>query len=143
MNLTYFPGNFSGKHITVKAIEPESKTKLLGPAAWNQVYIHQGNIIGVPVESDLNEPMVKEAVENGIHTGISYVEGLAADAAYKIEEMVVSSTEEIKIRSTICRSLSDINLQLEEVGMNYITGRNKAIDLRGPIFSTITAKIEI
>jgi O-phosphoseryl-tRNA synthetase len=140
---TIFSGEFLGKHITVKAIEPESNTKLLGPAAWNQVYIHHGNIIGVPVENDLNEPVIKEAVENGIFTGISYLEGLAADAAYKIEEMVVSSSEKIQIRSTICRSLSDINLQLEEVGMNYITGRNKTIDLRGPIFSTITAKIEI
>lgn len=139
---TAFSGDFLGKNITVQAIEPEENTKLLGPAAWNQVYIHQGNIVGVPLQGDLSEPMIKEAVQKGIPTGISYVEGLAADAAYKIEEMVVSGSEEIKLRSTICRSLSDINLQLDEVAMNYITGQNKTIDLRGPIFSTIISKLE-
>jgi O-phosphoseryl-tRNA synthetase len=144
-----FSGEFLGKNITVEAIEPEENTRLLGPAAWNEVYIYQGNIVGVPVEGKVDNkgklddkisPIIKEAVEKGIPTNISYMESLAAQAAYQIEEMAVSGTEEIKIRSTIARSLADINLQLDDVAMNYITGNNKEIDIRGPIFSTIICK---
>jgi O-phosphoseryl-tRNA synthetase len=137
---TVFSGEFLGKNITLKAVEEESNTRLLGPAAKNQVYIYQGNIVGVPVEGKLDDPLIKEAMSRGIPTNISYIEALAAQAAYQIEEMVVSGMEEIKIRSTIARSLSDINLQLDNVAMNYITGNNKEIDIRGPIFSTLVCK---
>lgn len=135
-----FSGEFLGKNITLKAVEEESNTRLLGPAAKNQVYIYQGNIVGVPVEGKLDDPLIKEAMSRGIPTNISYIEALAAQAAYQIEEMVVSGMEEIKIRNTIARSLSDINLQLDNVAMNYITGNNKEIDIRGPIFSTLVCK---
>ncbi len=137
---TIFSGEFLGKNITLKAVEEESNTRLLGPAAKNQVYISQGNIVGVPVEGKLDDPLIKEAMSRGIPTNINYIEALAAQAAYQIEEMVVSGMEEIKIRSTIARSLSDINLQLDNVALNYITGNNKEIDIRGPIFSTLICK---
>jgi O-phosphoseryl-tRNA synthetase len=137
---TIFSGEFLGKNITLKAVEEESKTRLLGPAAKNQVYIYQGNIVGVPVEGKLDDPLIKEAVNKGIPINTSYLEALAAQAAYKVEEMVVSGMDEIKIRSTIARSLSDINLQLDNVALNYITGNNKEIDIRGPIFSTLVCR---
>jgi len=137
---TIFSGEFLGKNITLKAVEEESNTRLLGPAAKNQVYISQGNIVGVPVEGNLDDPLIQEAMSRGIPTHISYIEALAAQAAYQIEEMVVSGIDEIKIRSTIARSLSDINLQLDNVALSYITGNNKEIDIRGPIFSTLICK---
>ncbi|MBV1766692.1 MAG: O-phosphoserine--tRNA ligase, partial [Methanobacterium sp.] len=137
-----FSGKFLGKNIQVTAVEVEENTRLLGPAAKNQVYIYQGNILGIPPEGQLDNPFIKKAVEKGIPTRISYMESLAAQAAYRIEEMVVGNMNEIKVRSTIARSLSDINLLLDEVALNYITGNNKQIDIRGPIFSTIEARLE-
>lgn len=138
---TAFEGEFLGKNIVVKVLEPEKGTKLLGPAAWNQVYINQGDIIGVPIK-DVDDEKALNALEKGISTRISYMDGIAADAAYKIEEMIVSGADEVTIRVPISRSLSDINLKLDEVALSYITSKNKAIDLRGPVFCTITAEIK-
>jgi O-phosphoseryl-tRNA synthetase len=135
-----FEGNFLGKDIRVKVIEPEEGTKLLGPAAWNRVYISDGNIIGVP-EKDFDDDISLKTIENGIPTGISYMDGVAAYASYKMEEMIVSSNSEMSIRTTLSKSLSDINLKLDKVALNYITGNNRVIDLRGPVFSTITCEI--
>src|SRR5690606_21455490 len=95
---TIFKGEFLGKDIQVKVIEPEEGTKLLGPAAWNQIYINQGNIVGIPPEERQNTPpevLEKDLegmnnLEDAIPTNISYMEGVAAQAAHKIEEMVVS-----------------------------------------------------
>lgn len=137
---TAFEGEFLGKNIAVKLKEPEKGTKLLGPAAWNKVYINQGDIIGVP-ENDVKDENALNATLNGISTEISYMDSICADAAYKIEEMVVSGKEEVTIRVPISRSISDINLRLEDVALNYITSKNKTIDVRGPVFCTITCKL--
>lgn len=137
-----FSGQFLGQNIQVMAIEEEESTRLLGPAAWNQVYIYQGNIVGVPTEGPVDNPFIKETRKKGIDTKINYMESLAAKAAYQIEEMVLAGTNELKMRTTIARSISDINLKLDDVALNYITSQNKEIDIRGPIFSTLLARIE-
>jgi O-phosphoseryl-tRNA synthetase len=159
---TAFKGEFMGKPLEVKITEAEAGTKLLGPASWNRVYVFQGNIIGVPHPAqmerfptpEITENILKNlgneiiddlaiaAVKKGIPTGISYMEGVAAKAAYQIEEMVVSGEEQLNLRTTIAKSPSDINLKLDNMAMRYINSRNKAIDIRGPIFCTITAEIK-
>lgn len=137
---TVFEGEFLGKNIKVKVVEPESGTKLLGPASWNRVYIYDGNIVGVP-EKDISDELSLNAVKNGIPTNISYMDGFTAYASYKIEEQIVSGTQDITLRATLAKSISDINLKLDKVALNYITGNNKNIDIRGPIFCTITCEI--
>jgi O-phosphoseryl-tRNA synthetase len=149
--------DFMDKPIRVNLIEPESGTKLLGPATWNQVYVNDGNLVGVPLpakqdflpyqdmekisDTPLKDNMVSEALKKGVPTRISYLEGVAAQAAYRIEEMVISGQKQIKIRTTIAKSPSDINLKLDELAMRYITSENKVLDIRGPIFCTITGEI--
>jgi O-phosphoseryl-tRNA synthetase len=137
---TAFEGEFLGKNIKVKVVEPESGTKLLGPASWNRIYIYDGNIVGVP-EKGLSDELSLNAVKNGIPININYMEGFTAYASYKIEEQIVSGTQDITLRATLAKSISDINLKLDKVALNYITGNNKIIDIRGPIFCTITCEI--
>ncbi|NYB52075.1 MAG: O-phosphoserine--tRNA ligase [Methanobacteriaceae archaeon] len=159
---TAFKGEFMDKNIEVKIIEPEAGTKLLGPASWNRIYVYDGNVVGVPHPSTLHglqppEDVIDEIIANmgkeivddlaiqalkkGIPTGISYLEGVASQAAYRIEEMVVSGEENVTLRTTIAKAPSDVNLVLDEVAMRYITSKNKVIDIRGPIFCTITGKL--
>ncbi len=136
-----YSGEFLGRRIEVSALEVEENTRLLGPAVWNTVYIHDGNILGVPPGTELDSELITRARKEGLNTGITYMEALAAEAAYRIEEMVVSGAEEVEVRSTIARSLSDLNLTLEDTAMRYITGKNREIDLRGPLFSTIRCRL--
>ncbi|HNS25562.1 MAG TPA: O-phosphoserine--tRNA ligase, partial [Methanobacteriaceae archaeon] len=82
-----------------------------------------------------------DALKNGVNTGISYMDGVAAQAAYQAEEMVVSGSESMKIRTTIAKAPSDINLILDKVALRYITSNNLEIDIRGPIFCTITSQL--
>ena len=150
-----FEGEFLNNEIRVEAIEEEENTNLLGPAALNNVYIYDGNILGIPkdIEEKVNqlsdeelatyknenkeEKILIEATQKGISTDIRYLDSLAAEVAYKIEEAILSGENSLTQRSTIARSLSDINLRLDNVAMNYINNENKLIDIRGPIFSTI------
>ncbi|MCE5213775.1 MAG: O-phosphoserine--tRNA ligase [Methanobacterium sp.] len=139
-----FKGEFLGKNIEVKIIEPEQNTKLLGPAAWNQVFVYQGNIVGIPphgLEGEIQDHFTSSAAEKGQSTNITYMDGIAAQAAYKIEELVADWDEKIKLRTTISRYISDVNLKLNDIALNYITSENKVIDVRGPIFCTIICEV--
>lgn len=140
-----FKGKFLSKNIEVKVIEPEEGTKLLGPAAWNQIYVNQGNIVGIPPESleeEITDDFILSASREGINTNIKYMDGVAAQAAYQIEEMIMSGEDSLKLRTTISRYISDVNLMLDEIAKSYITSENKVIDVRGPIFCTITCEVK-
>lgn len=137
-----YSGEFLGRRIRVEAVEDEENTRLLGPAVWNTIYIHDGNILGVPPGTELDNELIASARRDGLNTGITYMDALAAEAAYRVEEMAVSGADEVEVRSTIARSLSDLNLILDDVAMRYITGRNREIDLRGPLFSTVRGRLE-
>jgi O-phosphoseryl-tRNA synthetase len=146
---TIWDGEFLGMDLEVKIIEPEEGTKLLGPAAWNQIYVNQGNIVGIPTRNVANIPpevLGKESdivnQESAIPTNINYMDGVAAQAAYRIEEMVVKGEKSLKLRTTIARYISDVNVTLNKIGLHYITSTNKVIDVRGPIFCTITCEIK-
>ena len=138
---TAFQGSFLGKKIQLDVVEPEKGTKLLGPAAWNEIYVYQGNIVGVPTQKEVDDELSRNALKKGVNTGISYMEGVAAQAAYRTEEMVISGSESMKMRTTIAKAPSDINLMLDKVALRYITSNNREIDIRGPIFCTITSKL--
>lgn len=137
-----FDDELLGKKITVKIVEPEDNTKLLGPAAWNWIYVYDGNIVGIPPQSEIRDNKALEAMIKGISTDIIYMDSIAARAAYKVEEMVISGNDNMKLRATIAKSLSDINLRLEKTALHYITSNKKIIDVRGPIFCTITAQVD-
>ena len=137
---TAFEGEFLGRNVRVNILEPEANTRLLGPASWNSVYINDGNIVGLP-ENDVKDDLSLETVQHGIPLGITYMDGVIAKACYMIEEMIVGGETESEIRTTIAKSLSDVNLKLEDVALNYITSNNKLIDIRGPIFSTIAFEL--
>ena len=139
--------NFNGekKIIKVEIFENEPNKKLLGPSILNEVYVYDGNIYGIPptYEGVKEEyvPILKKAKEEGVSTNIRYIDGIAYKLAAKIEEALVSNVDEFKFRVPIVRSLSDINLKVDELALKQIMGENKVIDVRGPVF--LNAKVEI
>ena len=139
--------NFNGekKMIKVEIFENEPNKKLLGPSVLNEVYVYDGNIYGIPptFESIKEEyiPILKKAKEEGVSTNIRYIDGIIYKLVAKIEEALVSNVDEFKFRVPIVRSLSDINLKVDELALKQIMGENKVIDVRGPVF--LNAKVEI
>jgi|Deesub1362A_J573_1020465.scaffolds.fasta_scaffold00115_65 O-phosphoseryl-tRNA synthetase len=130
-----FSGKINGKHIRVRIIENEEGKRLLGPAALNEIYVNEGNIYGIPPEKKI------ELRSKGINCNIRYLDSIALLAAYKIEKGLSSGTLGVKVRVPIVKSLSDINLSLDPLALRYIQGKNKKIDIRGPVFITIEADI--
>ena len=41
-------GEIAGTRLSVVVEEPESNTRLCGPACFNEIFVHQGAVLGVP-----------------------------------------------------------------------------------------------
>jgi len=126
-----------GKNVKVFVVEEEENTKLCGPAYANEVVVYRGSIYGIP-----RTKKWKSYFEEGVQTGIRYIDGFAYLAARRIEEATMKGEKELKVRSRVVENLSDINLQIHENVRRYIIWKNGKIDVRGPLFVTVRAEIE-
>lgn len=129
-------GTLGGVAIKVVVEEPESNAKLCGPACANEIFVHDGSILGVP---DVEK--WKQVRTEGVATGISYLSAVAALAAARIEEAArcgKSTTVQVKMG----KLPSDINLKIEEFAMRAITDNNKKVDVRGPVFLSVRSTIK-
>jgi len=132
IELSVWEGEIQEKKIKVTIWEFDEGAKLLGPAALNEIIVKDGKILGIP-------PAKK--TEGGTSTNIRYIDAIAAYTSRKIEELVNSNQKELKLRYRISKAASDINIEIPQDIRYFITSSNKKIDLRGPIFIGITAKI--
>ncbi len=101
--------------------EPEQGKKLLGPAGENEIFIDNGNIIGVR----------QDKIQNGIMV-ISYLKAISNLFASQIE-----SGKNGRLTIKMADTLPSINLKLNKKAENYINSKNKKINIGGPIFIDI------
>jgi O-phosphoseryl-tRNA synthetase len=128
--------------VRVRVIEPETETKLIGPAGFNEIYVYDGNIVGVPPRGWQRDKFLQRVRKRGVSTRIRYMDAFAELAAHEIEQAVRGGKRRVKVRVPIVKLLSDINLALEEPASRYITNKKKKIDVRGPVFTTVVAEIK-
>ena len=132
---TAWEGELFGRNVKVSVVEPEENTKLCGPAAQNEIVVHKQNIMGIPRTSRW-----EEAFNEGVSTGIKYIDAFAALAAYEIEVASMAGKES-ETRARIVRSPGDINIKIHPALERYITSYKHKMDLRGPVFTTVKSEI--
>ena len=125
---TAYRGEFLRRDVEIFVFERE-ETRLCGPAYRNEIVVKDGNIYGVPREEKFSEYF-----QNGVQTGIRYVDSFAQMAVRRIEEMIIEGKKEGDVRVRIVESLTDVNLKIHETLLNYMISNGKTIDVRGPLF---------
>jgi len=128
-------GEVAGRKVEVVVEETESNTKLCGPACLNEVFVHNGSVLGVP-----DTAKWATVRQEGVSTGITYLDAVAGLAAARIEE-AARCGEEVRVQVKMAKLPSDVNLRVEDYVMRYITDHNKKVDLRGPVFLTVRSVI--
>jgi O-phosphoseryl-tRNA synthetase len=124
-----FQGLVGGREVTVKVFEPDPNVRLVGPAGFNEVVVYNASVVGIPQKGMERVELVAKARENGIRTGIRYVDSVARAAASRIE-----NEGAVELRVRMAKLPSDVNLKLSDVGMRYVSSRHGKIDMRGPVF---------
>jgi O-phosphoseryl-tRNA synthetase len=130
-----YRGTLAGHGVTVFVEEPETGSRLLGPACGNEIYVYQGSILGVP-----DTEKWKEVREQGTSTGISYLSAVVALAAARIESGA-SCGSAVTVQVKMAKLPSDINIRIADYAMRSITDNNRKVDVRGPVFLTVRSEI--
>ncbi|ODS39257.1 MAG: O-phosphoserine--tRNA ligase [Candidatus Altiarchaeales archaeon WOR_SM1_86-2] len=140
-----YDGRLLGKHIKAYVTEKEDNTKLLGPAALNEVYVYDHSIYGVPPgigEGMKNYNLLKEIKEKGTPGGFSYLDACANLFAHEIENAVKRNEKVGFWQIKMAKNPSDLNIVVGGIARRYISSKNKRIDLRGPVFMSVELMVE-
>jgi O-phosphoseryl-tRNA synthetase len=130
-------GELFSRRIKVTIVEPEANTKLCGPAFLNEIVVYNQDIVGIPRNSRWDD-----AFQEGVLTGIRYIDAFADLAASEIEESAMVGKDS-DTRARIVRGPGDINVKIDEALERYITSYKHKIDIRGPVFITVRSQIEV
>jgi O-phosphoseryl-tRNA synthetase len=134
-SFTAWEGSLGVVKVKVTVDESESNAKLCGPACANEIFVHDGSVLGVP---DVEK--WKQVRTDGVPTGLSYLSAVSALAAARIEEASrcgKGTTVQVKM----AKLPSDINLKIEEYAMRFVTDNKKKVDVRGPVFLSVQSTI--
>jgi len=134
-SFTAWEGSLGGLKIKVTVDESESNAKLCGPACANEIFVHDGSVLGVP---DVEK--WKQVRTEGVPTGLSYLGAVSALAAARIEE-ATRCKKGTTVQVKMAKLPSDINLKIEEYAMRFITDNKKKVDVRGPVFLSVTSAV--
>ena len=129
-------GILGGASVKVTVEEPESNAKLCGPACANEIFVHDGSILGVP-----DAEKWKQVRTEGISTGITYLSAVTALAAARIEE-AARCRKSTFVQVKMAKLPSDINLKIDEFAMRAVTDNNKKVDVRGPVFLSVRSTVQ-
>jgi O-phosphoseryl-tRNA synthetase len=129
-------GVLGGARVKVTVEETESNAKLCGPACANEIFVHNGSILGVP-----DAEKWKQVRTEGISTGITYLSAVAALAAARIEEAARCRKSTV-VQVKMAKLPSDINLKIDDFAMRAVTDNNKKVDVRGPVFLSVRAAVQ-
>jgi O-phosphoseryl-tRNA synthetase len=135
-----YRGMAFGREVEVYLYEKDPNTKLLGPAAMNEVYVYDGNILGIPPRG-LETELVRKTREKGVGTGITFLAAISSLAAYKMEKVAKMGGGSVDVRVKLAKAPSDVNVAIGSVARRYITSTGRRIVLKGPVFLGIKAMI--
>lgn len=132
-----YSGFIEGKKVAVYVVEREAETKLLGPAALNEVYVFDGGIYGVPKDAAKLNQRLTEVKEKGIYVGFSFMDAIADYFAASIEKHVLEGKKTGLLQVKMAKTPADVNIVVDDVARRFITSHNKEIYLRGPVFTSV------
>jgi len=132
VEITVYKGEFLGKKVEVKMFKTEAEKKLLGPAALNPIVVKDGDVIGA---------MPGKIPEGSTRSEFTYMHGIANLLAYELEKAVEESRDEVLVEVKDVKSLTDVNMKIDDVVRRFVESNNKKIDIRGPAFVSIKVRI--
>jgi O-phosphoseryl-tRNA synthetase len=130
-----YEGELGGASVRVFVEEPESGSRLMGPACGNEIFVFCGSVLGVP-----DTEKWQEVRTTGVSTGITYLSAVASFAAARLERAAGCGRPET-IQVKMAKLPSDINVRIREYAMRFITDNKKKVDVRGPVFLTVRSEI--
>ena len=138
-----YAGSLAGGEVEIYLYNWDEGKNLISLAGLNEVYVCEGEIIGLP-PSDLKEKVpakFRKIYEEGIRTGLKFLSLIAKGFVAEFEQMIEEGKDEHDLKLKMVKRPQEINLEIPEHIYQYITSRNKKINISGPLFFGIYGKL--
>ncbi len=124
-----------GKAAEIILKEAVEDMGLCGPGAFNEIWIDEGNVIGVPPSTS------RSMEEKGAYrTNKTFVKAFSRYAAWKIERSLEKGRTGKKIEKI--KDLEGINMKMSSKALYYMLSHKKKVDVQGPIYLKFHFKIK-
>jgi len=137
-----FEGDLGGKKVTVSVVEKEDGTKLIGPAALNEVVVYDGALYGIPKDTSKLKGNIDGILENGVHSVWNFIDAISNYFAAEIERQVQAGETQGFIQVKMAKTSADINIKVGEKARRFMEGKNKPISIKGPVFTAVEFTVE-
>jgi len=135
-----YTGTVMGKNITVSVFEKEEGTKLLGPAALNNIYAYNGGLYGLPDDISTLKKDMTEVKEKGEKAPLNFLDALSNRFASDIENALREDKKEGILTVKMAKTPGEINITVTEAARRFIESKNQPIALKGPVFISVKYK---
>jgi len=132
-----YEGKFLGRDIKVNLVEKEENTKLLGPAALNEIYVHGGGIYGVPQNPEKLSASLVEVKKKGVKADFSCLKAISDHFAAGIEDMVGEGKKSGFLQIKMAKTPADVNISVGDRARRFISSKQRGISIKGPIFMAV------
>jgi O-phosphoseryl-tRNA synthetase len=139
---TAYEGMLAGSKIKVEVVEKEADTFLLGPAALNDVYVHDGSVYGLPKDTSKLKTDVSEIMKKGVKLEFNFLDAIADYFAAEIEKQVKAGQKEGFIQIKMTKTPGEVNITIDDTARRFILSKNKSISIKGPVFTAVEYKIK-
>jgi O-phosphoseryl-tRNA synthetase len=136
-----YSGDISGRKVEVFLVEKEADTKLLGPAAQNDVFVYEGSVYGIPKDAAKLNAAMAVVREKGMSAGFSFLDAVCDYFAAEIEKGVGGGEKEGYLQVKMAKTPADVNIGVGDVARRFITSRNGSISLKGPVFTAVEYRV--
>ncbi len=141
LKVLVYEGKLLGAQVRVYLYNWDEGKPLLSFAALNEIYIHQGNIYGLPPQSDGLTGETLEAFTSGTKTRLEFLRLIMEGSVADLEVAVKNGTLKFDIQYKLIKRPAQINLHIPEKVHDYIVGCHKKIRIGGPLFFGVKAEI--
>ncbi|MCX6695776.1 MAG: O-phosphoserine--tRNA ligase [Candidatus Altiarchaeota archaeon] len=136
-----FEGRLMGKNVSVKVVEKEANTMLLGPAALNDIFVHEGAIYGLPKDTSKLKFDVSAITGKGLKAGFSFIDAISSYFAAEVEKRVEAGEKSGLVQVKMAKGPADINVRVSEKARRFIESKNKQISIKGPVFTSVEYEV--
>ncbi len=129
------------RKVHVELVEREHGTQLLGPAALNNIYVHDSGVYGLPDDTGKLKQSMKDIKEKGVKLPWGFIDALSHYFASQIEAAVEAGEREGTFQVKMAKGPADVNIRVSEAARRFIESKNKPISVKGPVFTAVSYRV--
>lgn len=136
-----FRGDIGGRPGAIAIFNWDEGKPMLSHAALNQVFVHEGNVYGLPLDRSALGDKFQPIYDQGVNSGLRFIDLIVAGFAARAEAHAKAGKKgPLEERWKIAKHPAQVNLGIPDAAYDYIQRLHKTIKVGGPLFFGMCAE---